>query len=125
MIASIILSALIPVITLFSDSACPLIAKVLITAISSTITAISAIISLCHFQELWIQYRSNCEILQSVLHRFFTKSGEFHNCSDEKALDLLVMTCEEYLTQEFQTWVASNTPRPDSPPSAQDSSTSS
>ena len=126
MISSIILSALIPVITLFSDSAYPLVVKVFITAISSGITAISAIISLCHVQELWVQYRSNCEILQSVLHRFFTKSGEFYDCaSDERALDLLVMTCEEYLTQEFQTWVASNTPRPDNPSTNQDSSTSS
>lgn len=121
MLLSIILSAFIPILTLLSDIPCSILIKLLITSISSAVTAISAIISLYHFQELWVQYRSNCEILQSILHRYLTKTGEFRNSTEDDALNLLVMSCEEYMTKEFQTWVASNTPRPNN----QDSSGSS
>lgn len=125
MVASIILSALIPVLTLLSDIPCSFLIKILITAASSSVTAISAILSLYHFQELWVQYRANCEILQSTLHRYLTHTGEFKDRSEEDALNLLVMSCEEYMTKEFQTWAASNTPRPDNQPSPSDSSTGS
>lgn len=106
--ASIILSALIPIFTLLTDGSFSLLIKVIITALSSSITAISAIVSLHHFQELWVQYRSNCEILKSTLHRYFTKTGEFKECEENKAFNLLVMSCEEYMIKEFQTWVASS-----------------
>lgn len=122
MIASIILSALIPIFTLLSDVPYRIYIKIIITSISSAVTVISAIIALYNFRELWIQYRSNCEILKSVLHRFFTKSGEFNNIDESKSYEMLVMSCEEYLTKEFQTWVASNTPKSNS---NHDSSTSS
>jgi len=110
MVLSIVLSASIPVFTLLADKY-GITIKLIITAISSTITAISAITALYNYRELWVQYRSNCEILKSVLHRFFTKCGEFSNIDDSKAYEILVMTSEEYLTKEFQTWVASNTPK--------------
>lgn len=125
MIASIVLSAFIPILTLLSDIPCSLLIKLSITAASSAVTAISAIISLYHFQDLWVQYRANCEILQSILHRYLTNTGEFRNSTDDDALNLLVMTCEEYMTKEFQTWAASNTPHPDNQSSSQKSSTSS
>lgn len=122
MVTSIILSAFIPIFTLLSDASYGIIIKILITTLSSAITAISAIIALYNYRELWIQYRSNCEILKSVLHRFFTKCGEFNNVDESKSYEMLVMSCEEYLTKEFQTWVASNTPQSNS---NHDSSTSS
>lgn len=125
MVTSILLSACIPILTLFSDIKCAIRIKVAITAISSAITVISAIISLYHFQDLWVQYRANCEILQSILHRYLTKTGEFRNATEDDALNLLVMSCEEYMTKEFQTWVASNTPRPENQSSSSESSTNS
>lgn len=125
MITSIVLSAFIPILTLLSDIPCSILIKLLITTISSAVTAISAIISLYHFQDLWVQYRANCEILQSILHRYLTKTGEFRNATEADALNLLVMSCEEYMTKEFQTWVASNTPRPDNQSSSPESSTNS
>lgn len=125
MITSIVLSAFIPILTLLSDIPCSILIKISITAISSAVTAISAIISLYHFQDLWVQYRANCEILQSILHRYLTKTGEFRNATEDDALNLLVMSCEEYMTKEFQTWVASNTPRPDNQSSSPESSTNS
>lgn len=124
MLISIILSALIPILTLLSDTVCPIVIRLLITAISSSITALSAVISLYHFQELWIQYRTNCEILQSTLHRFFTQTGEFKECNNDKAFNLLVMLCEECMTDEFQTWVASNSHHSDNKSSSVSSTSS-
>lgn len=121
MIVSIILSAFIPIFTLLADASFGIIIKIIITTISSAITAISAIMALYNFRELWIQYRSNCEILKSVLHRFFTKCGEFSNVEGSKSYETLVMSCEEYLTKEFQTWVASNTPKSSSDQSSTNS----
>lgn len=113
MIASIIINACIPVLTLLSDLPCGFFFKVIISIASSTAAVISSIITLCRFQELWTQYRSNCEILQSVLHRYFTKSGEFKNLLENEAFDLLVTSCENYLTKEFQAWQSLNAPKSD------------
>lgn len=101
MLTSIILSAIIPVLTLFAEC---IAVKALIAVLSSAVTAISAIISLYHWRELWVQYRTNCELLQSILHCYFTKTKEFRGLSDDNAFQLLVNKCEEYMTKEFQSW---------------------
>lgn len=104
-VANIILNAIIPIVVLLSDYG--VFVKLLVTGLSSSAGAINAIVALCGYKDLWIQYRSNCELLKSTLHRFFLKSGEFrHIADDESALmDALVVSCEEYFTKEFQTWV--------------------
>jgi len=104
-VANIILNAIIPIVVLFSDYG--VFVKALVTGLSSSAAAINAIVALCGYKDLWIQYRSNCELLKSILHRFFLKSGEFrHIAEDQSALmDALVVNCEEYFTKEFQTWV--------------------
>lgn len=62
-VASIVLSAIIPILTLLSDMLSYRGINILIAIISSGVTVISAILSLYHFQDLWVRYRSNCEIL--------------------------------------------------------------
>lgn len=101
--ASIILNACIPIAVLASDY-CALL-KFVVIGLSSAAGAINAISTLYQYKELWVEYRTNCELLKSILHRFFLHAGEFHNASDEQEmLDTLVISCEEYLTKEFQTW---------------------
>lgn len=112
-IISITLSGLIPIFTLLTDTGWGLAFKLIVTTLSSAVTAITASVTLCAYKELWIQYRTNCEILKSVLHRFFLKSGEFKGKTDSELLETLVLSCEEYLTKEFQTW-ASATNKPES-----------
>lgn len=104
-IVNIILNAIIPIVVLFSDYG--ILVKALVTGLSSSAGAINAIIALCEFKDLWIQYRSNCELLKSTLHRFFLKSGEFRHIADDQSalMDALVASCEEYFTKEFQSWV--------------------
>ena len=104
-IVNIILNAIIPIVVLFSDYG--ILIKALVTGLSSSAGAINAIVALCEFKDLWIQYRSNCELLKSTLHRFFLKSGEFRHIADDQSalMDALVASCEEYFTKEFQSWV--------------------
>jgi hypothetical protein len=104
MIISIITSGLIPVLTLMLDLPFGFIIKIVISALSSTVTAISAIIALYNYRELWVQYRTNCEILKSILHRFFMKSGEFADAESEDIYGILTTLCENYITKEFGTW---------------------
>lgn len=104
-IIAIIVTAIIPILTLLLDFECiNLMARILIAILSSSATVVSSINSLYKNKELWIQYRSNCEILKSVLHRFYTKSLEFSNKSENEAFEILVSNCEKYLTQEFDSW---------------------
>lgn len=102
---AIILNAVIPVSVLLSDYG--LFFKLLVTALSSVAGVCNAINSLCGYKDLWIQYRSNCELLKSVLHRFFLRAGEFHELAndEQQLLDALVVACEDYITKEFQSWV--------------------
>lgn len=104
MIISIIMSACIPVLALMLDLSHGIIIKIIITVLSSSTTCISAIIALYNYRELWIQYRTNCEILKSVLFRFFTRSGEFKDLEDTEIYDMLITSCENYIVKEFEAW---------------------
>jgi len=103
-ILSIFLNAVIPVFVLFSDFST--LAKYLVTGLSSLAGAINTVMILCRYQDLWVQYRSNCEFLKSVLYRFFLKTGEFKNIAGDEAalMDVLASHCEGYFMKEFQTW---------------------
>ena len=105
-ITAIVLNAIIPVMVLLSDE-CVLV-KVLIAGLSSTVGVINSIVALCGYKDLWIHYRSNCELLQSVLHRFFLRAGEFRQVADDETVlkDILATTCEQYFSKEFQTWAS-------------------
>lgn len=97
-ITAIIITALIPIATLLLNvSSISFFIQILIALLSSVASIISSILALCKYKELWIQYRSNCELLKSVLHRFYTKSGEFSNKSDKSAF-------EQHCTKEFDNW---------------------
>ena len=104
-IASIIFTSIIPVLSLFTGYKYGIIATVLITLLSSASSVTLSIVNLCEYHKLWVEYRSTCEILKSILHRYFMKSNEFSSSDNEKTnLDLLISSSEEYMTKEFQTW---------------------
>lgn len=111
MIISIVTSGLIPILTLMLDLPFGFIIKIVISALSSTVTAISAIIALYNYRELWVKYRTNCEMLKSILHRFFMKNGEFLNVEDEDAYNILTTSCENYITKEFIAWGSITMPK--------------
>lgn len=103
-IVSIILTSIIPILSIFTGYKCGVIATVLITVCSTSSATILSVINLCEYHKLWIEYRSTCEILKSILHRYFMRADEFSFSDDKANLDLLISSCEEYMTKEFQTW---------------------
>lgn len=103
-IVSIILTSIIPILSIFTGYKYGIIATASITVCSTSSAAILSVINLCEYHKLWIEYRSTCEILKSILHRYFMRANEFSFSDDKENLDLLISSCEEYMTKEFQTW---------------------
>ncbi|HAU86542.1 MAG TPA: hypothetical protein DCW90_13930 [Lachnospiraceae bacterium] len=103
-IASIVMTALIPTLSLFTNYKYGIIASVTISILSASSSAILSIINLCDYQKLWIEYRSNCETLNSILHRYLAHVGEFDSIDKPRNFKQLVLTCEQLLTCEFKTW---------------------
>lgn len=103
-ITSTILSSCIPIFTLALDFECSIFFKFLIAIISAAVSVISSILSLNKYKELWVQYRTNCEILKSILHRYYTHTGEFNFNDDLENFKNLVSSCENYFTKEFNNW---------------------
>jgi hypothetical protein len=104
MVISIALSAVIPVLTLLLELPFGFAIKIAITSLSAGVTVISAVNALYKFRELWVQYRSNCEVLISILYRYFSKIGEFEHIKTEQANKLLAEICEDYFAREYQIW---------------------
>lgn len=101
-ILSTILSATIPILTLTLDFECAIIFRFIIAVISSAVSVISSILVINKYKELWVQYRTNCELLKSILHRYYTHTGEFS--LDNNNFEVLVLSCENYFTKEFDSW---------------------
>ena len=115
------LNGLIPVIILLADYG--LAVKLLIAAISSAATVLASLQILNNYKDLWIQYRSNCELLKSLLHRFYAGAGEFTGKTEDEKFALLVELGEKYLNAEFSQWNAAqktdnNPPTSAAPPAA-------
>lgn len=104
MIISILATAIIPILSLFTSYKYGIIATIIIAILSSGSVAIISISNLCQYQQLWLQYRPACEILKGILHRFFTGTEEFSNKSDEEKFNLLVLSSEKYMIKEYETW---------------------
>jgi len=105
-ILTVTLNGLIPIIILLADYG--LVIKLLIAVISSTTAVLTSMQILNNYKDLWIQYRSNCSILQSALHRFYTCSGEFANKEEDDRFSLLVELSEDCMTSEYQQWSAAH-----------------
>lgn len=103
MTVSIIVSSIIPVVSIFADGTVCI--KVIIALLGAVVTAISALISLQNYNELAVQYRNMREILLNVLYMYFNNRGEFALEQDQQARDgKLVDICEGYIMQEIASW---------------------
>lgn len=102
--ATTIISALIPVVTMLVDMDFSIIFKIIIVVLSSSVTVLTGISSVFNYKELWTQYRHNCEMLKSILHRYYTKVGEFSSGTEQERFERLVESCERYFTVEFDKW---------------------
>ena len=101
-VTSTILNAIIPAIVLLSEQS--IFIKLILTCFSSAAGLINTIIALFDYKKLWIQYRTNCEQLKSILYRFFLQIEEFNNTEQNKLIyrNTFVSLCESYITKEFK-----------------------
>jgi len=100
---SIILSGAIPVASIFADGG--LAVKVLITALGTAVTSISAYLNLQNYKDLWGVYRFNREWLLSTLYLYFNKVGAFGGEMSQENRDImLIEMCENCFRQEVSDW---------------------
>lgn len=103
MTVSIILGAVIPVVSILADGKTWV--KVVIAALGASVTAINTFISLHNFRDLWITYRKNREILLRTLYCYFNNAGIFSQSITQQEKDiLLVNICEEEISCEINGW---------------------
>lgn len=76
--------------------------KVIVGFLGLLIASITGLMSLYHFQELWIQYRITCETLKYEKYLFLTKTDPY---DIDKPLPLLVKRVEALASEEHIRWV--------------------
>ncbi|NFD76994.1 DUF4231 domain-containing protein [Clostridium botulinum] len=54
----------------------------------------TSILSLCKSRELWVEYRTCCEALKSLLYKFFNNSDQFNSKDDNTKNSLLILSYE-------------------------------
>lgn len=100
--ASIFISFLIPIASVFSDGS--IIMKAVIVAMGAAIAGITSYLSIHNYKDLWANYRSIREQTYTVLLYYFTSSGAFLNKQTEEKDQLLIEVCEKIFKSENQTW---------------------
>jgi hypothetical protein len=100
---SVILTALVPAITLLAGVN-DLVTRIFLVAISSSVLILSTIMAINNPKELWIKYRISAEMLKSILHKYHTSSNEFDINDEEKKFRLLVEKCEDCISRDVEYW---------------------
>lgn len=104
---SIILSGIIPVVSILADGRIGI--KLLIAALGSMVTGISAYLNLHNYKDLWGKYRFNREWLLSILYLYINQTGVFKKeLSQESRDEMLIQMCEKCFQQEINDWKSLN-----------------
>lgn len=104
--ASIFISFLIPIASVFSDGS--ILMKAVIAALGAAIAGITSYINVHNYKELWVNYRFIREQIYTILLYYFTSSGDFSGKQQEEQNHLLVESCEKIFKSENQTWKGKN-----------------
>lgn len=102
-IATIVLNAMIPILSLFLPDA-NLVPKMIITVISSITTILTGVLAITGTKELWMRYRSNASSLTAILHQYYAQTGAFAGKTSEEAFLLLSTLCEAQMQEEYKQW---------------------
>lgn len=97
MFASIIISSVIPVLSIFADGS--VLMKTVIAILGSVVSVIGSYITLQNFKELWVEYVSKKSILQNMLYMYFNCRGDFDIEDEKERNGKLIDTCENYFLQ--------------------------
>lgn len=101
-IVGIILTATIPVLTVFLD-VIPCI-KYLIAVIGAASSVLTSVLFLRRSKENWIESRSICEALKSEKEKYLHNSGQYQDLPQPARDALLVDTCEDLMNKERANW---------------------
>ena len=97
MFASIIISSIIPVLSIFADGS--VLMKTAIAILGSVVSVIGSYITLQNYKELWVEYVSKKSILQNMLYMYFNCRGDFDVADEKERNGKLIDTCENYFLQ--------------------------
>ncbi len=99
MFASIIISSVIPVLSIFADGS--VLMKTVIAILGSVVSVIGSYVTLQNFKELWVEYVSKKSILQNMLYMYFNCRGDFDIEDEKERNGKLIDTCENYFLQNI------------------------
>lgn len=102
MFASIIISSVIPVLSIFADGS--VLMKTVIAILGSVVSVIGSYITLQNYKELWGEYVSKKSILQNMLYMYFNCRGDFDIEDEKERNGKLIDTCESYFVQNVNTF---------------------
>ena len=101
-VVSLLISAIIPVVSVFSDGG--IVMKATLAALGSAVTFISGYLLLYDSRNAANAYSKAREELLRIVLQYFTKTGEFVQCADQRACDvLLVDRCEMIMEMKSET----------------------
>ncbi len=103
-IFSFVLSSSIPLLVLMDNK---ISEKYIVAFIGAIVSIISYIINICSYKDLWIKYRTNCELLKSKLQLYLY----YHNSSKNHSsveFQNFVLECEKFFSDEFLSWETYN-----------------
>ena len=92
-VVSLVVSAIIPVASVFSDGS--MFMKALLAALGSTVTFIGGYLMLYDSRNMWNCYSTAREELVRTAFQYFTKTGEFSACSNESERNKLLIDQSE------------------------------
>lgn len=99
-IIEIIAAALIPF--LVGYIACgDILFRTVVGLLGVVVAVITAIVSLCQFQENWVEYRTTCESLRHEKYLFETKTEPY---DVDSPFSLFVQRVESLISKENSTW---------------------
>lgn len=101
-ISDIILTAAIPILTLFLDVA-PCV-KYIIALLGAASTVLTSVLFLRRSKENWIESRSICEALKSEKEKYLHNCGQYQDLPQSSRAPLLVDTCEALMNEERANW---------------------
>ena len=102
MFASIIISSVIPVLSIFADGS--VLMKTVIAILGSVVSVIGSYITLQNYKELWGEYVGKKSILQNMLYMYFNCRGDFDIEDEKERNGKLIDTCESYFIQNVTTF---------------------
>ena len=102
MFASIIISSVIPVLSIFADGS--VLMKTVIAILGSVVSVIGSYITLQNYKELWGEYVGKKSILQNMLYMNFNCRGDFDIEDEKERNGKLIDTCESYFIQNVNTF---------------------